>query len=261
MMFRSDIQVLPAECADLAPGHGRHPLGELVRLLDGHPGLHEDPLGELALRTGGQNVRESGLEGVERSVIQAEGELGAGPADYHPGAFQRRLRGSRVRLYQPAGPQEGAAEVADHHYHGIGESGTPQDAQYRPSGRPRGLPVVAEPLDGVRAPEHGGIAVVGRLRVHGGRTAQIRREGRLVRTRHGDADELGALDRRFGRVLPFQGAIIGKGHGDGKEKAPEGLHGFSAALRSSGPRRTPSGSPRKEQGSPRTPARLRRRRI
>ncbi len=183
-MFRSEIQVLSAECADLAPGHEHHPLGELVRLLDGHPCLHQDPLGELALRTGGQNVRESGLEGVEGSVIQAEGELGAGPTDDHPGAFQRRLRGSRVRLDQPTCPQEGAAEVADHHYHGVGEAGAPQDAQYRPSGGPRGLPVVAEPLYRVRTPEHGGIAVVGRLRVHGGRAAQIRRDGRLVRTRH-----------------------------------------------------------------------------
>ena len=194
-MFLSEIQVLSAECADFPTRHGHDPLGELVRLLHRHPGLHGDPLGELALGTADQDVREPGLERVEGGVVQTEGELGAGPADDGPGTFQRRLRGSRVRLDQPPGPQQGAAEVAYHHYHCIGEPGAPQDGQYRPSGGPRRLPVIAEPLDWVRASEDSRIAVMGRLRIHGGHAAQVGRDGGLVRTWHGDADEPGAPDR------------------------------------------------------------------
>ena len=128
MIFRSEVRVLPAEGADLPSRHGHDPLGELVRPLNGDPGLHGDPLGELALGTACQDVRELWLEGVERGVVQAEGELSAGPADDGPGALQRRLRGSGIRLDQPSRSQEGAAEVADDHYHGVGEAGAPEDA-------------------------------------------------------------------------------------------------------------------------------------
>lgn len=122
--------------------------------------------------------------------------------------LQSQLGSFGVGVYEPSGSEKRSSEVADHHDHGVAQSGTAEDGENGFAGGAGRLAVVAGPLVTVGAVEDGGPAVVGGIPPPGRQVGQVGLDVPLVRTGEGYPDEPGALERQFPDALPCDHQMV-----------------------------------------------------